>query len=898
MALSGQLSTDNQYIKYTIEIIQNSQNIGNNTSNVTVKVRFFRTNTGYETYGSGTVYCKIDGTTYSASVTSSQKITNSGIILFNKTLNITHGSNGAKSLGCSAWIKHNKVNSNEQSFSMNLTTIPRTSSFTLSQSAVNLGSTEQVVTISRASSSFTHRVTYKIGSHSWEAQASSGTATTVKFTPPKSDCSYIPNATSATATVVVDTYNGGTLIGSTNKTFVANVPGDVVPTFTELKQTIIDAGAPTNLGYVQGHSKVKLDIVGATGVYSSTIKSYSISGGGNTGTGASLTTAILSAPGSIQFQGFVTDSRGRKSAIRTITITVQEYSIPKINSLKVERTDASGKPTNEGEFITITPNYSHSTLGEKNSLIKYMGLKATSETDYAEIEPVPASGEVATFGGISTSSSYMVKLMLEDLIAAPIEVTASIGSAFVTMDFKAGGRGIAIGKVSEVEDLFEVAMDTNFLGKLTLNGAAIGGSIASQRLAQGTDLNNIKTEGMYYSPTNADVATMLNVPSNQAFSLLVEKHAGCKQTFTVYSTTDKRTWIRNFYSDKWSGWTQVITMDEVAYSTSTYKENRVAYISSDGVVELGRYLDLHMKGSTADFDARIECLGGNVVAINRIKCPNWYYSTGSTGWYNETHDGGWLMQDSTWIRSYKDKGVYTGGIIQSGSNVKTTGSGKLFRMGNGDSNCYMHNEKHTGYLQFRDDGMFGFANGPLWSYQAVIGKAEWGEISIFPSGDNRGNLGTNNNTWNTLKSTNQYSINSLSSEKASNITPYSDKEYLYNIFKDVNLYMLNNCSTTFDEQLLDEEGVPYTVKLETPEREVLNEIKLTVNAEEMPMLVAPKNIDGDSGNVSIELGAMISGLSGAFSFACEKIETQEQKIIELSDKINQMEELLNGFISK
>ena len=107
MSTSGNMSTSNQYVKYTISINQNSQNVSNNYSNVTVTVRFFRTNSGYTTYGSGICYCKINGTTYSSTVSPSQKITNSGITLFNKTLDIYHNNDGTKNLTCSAWIDMN-----------------------------------------------------------------------------------------------------------------------------------------------------------------------------------------------------------------------------------------------------------------------------------------------------------------------------------------------------------------------------------------------------------------------------------------------------------------------------------------------------------------------------------------------------------------------------------------------------------------------------------------------------------------------------------------------------------------------------------------------------------------------------------------------------------------------
>lgn len=48
-----------------------------------------------------------------------------------------------------------------------------------------------------------------------------------------------------------------------------------------------------------------------------------------------------------------------------------------------------------------------------------------------------------------------------------------------------------------------------------------------------------------------------------------------------------------------------------------------------------------------------------------ISCNNWFRTNGTTGWYNESYAGGWYMVDSSWVRSYNDKGVYTGGIMQS-----------------------------------------------------------------------------------------------------------------------------------------------------------------------------------------------------------------------------------------
>jgi hypothetical protein len=140
-------------------------NESGNTTNVTVSVNFYRTNSGYETYGTGSVYCKINGTTYSQSVSSSQKITNSGITLFSKTLDIAHNSDGSKTLTCSAWISQDTpLSSSEQSYSQSLSTIPRASTF--SGGSGNIGETTKI-TINRASSLFTHDLYYQFGSEDW-----------------------------------------------------------------------------------------------------------------------------------------------------------------------------------------------------------------------------------------------------------------------------------------------------------------------------------------------------------------------------------------------------------------------------------------------------------------------------------------------------------------------------------------------------------------------------------------------------------------------------------------------------------------------------------------------------------------------------------------------------------
>ncbi|MFZ2593460.1 MAG: tail fiber domain-containing protein [Minisyncoccia bacterium] len=42
----------------------------------------------------------------------------------------------------------------------------------------------------------------------------------------------------------------------------------------------------------------------------------------------------------------------------------------------------------------------------------------------------------------------------------------------------------------------------------------------------------------------------------------------------------------------------------------------------------------------------------------------WIRTYGATGWYSQTYGGGWHMSDTTWLRAYGNKGIYTAGTIR------------------------------------------------------------------------------------------------------------------------------------------------------------------------------------------------------------------------------------------
>lgn len=468
MATSGAMSTTNDKIKYKITITQNSQSVANNTSNVTVSVRVYRTNTGYTTYGTGTVYCTINGTQYTDSITSSDKITSSGIVIFSKTLNISHSADGTKTLATSARITHDQFSSSSQSYSQKLTTIPRATTPTLSASSVNMGASI-TINMPRASSSFEHTLTYKFGSATGTIGSELGTSKA--WTIPLSLASQIPNGTSGTCTITCKTYNGSTLIGTKTVSFTAKVPSSVVPSVSSLTVAEAVSGLAAKFGaYVQNKSQLKVTI-NAAGSYSSTIKSYKTTIAGKSYSGSSFTSGTLTSSGTVTISTTVTDSRGR-TATKSSTVSVLAYSAPKISTFTTQRANGLGSADDEGTMALARIKFSISSVGDKNTKSYVVEYKAKASDTWEEA----ASGSVYSYDSnmllnvdLDTDTSYDVRLSVTDHFGTSVAL-AEVATAFTLMDFNASGKGIAFGKVSEIADQMEINMDMDIHKNIFMGG--------------------------------------------------------------------------------------------------------------------------------------------------------------------------------------------------------------------------------------------------------------------------------------------------------------------------------------------------------------------------------------------------------------------------------------------
>lgn len=464
--------------KYTITLnyVINSQSISANTSNITVYATVQR-NDGY----AGSAYNGYEDQSHTTlTVGGSAKVDEDFILdtrnsrlqeLSRWTGNVAHNSDGTLTLALSASFTTDlapSLTGGSVSTSWTLTTIPRTSDFTVSPSSVDAGGSVTIKVIP-ASSSFTHTATIGFYGKTLTLDFPAGT-TQKTATIPKDWLYQMTSATSGAATVIVATKSGSTTIGSDAASLTIRAPASVVPTIGDLAITRIDNGVPEDWGvYVQGYSTAQVQITGAAGAYGSTIRSYAINASGFAASGAEATIGPITLSGAVDIWGTVIDSRLR-SAVMTKTIQVVPYSKPWFTSTPaVIRSNASGEEDANGEYIAITAAWD-CAVKDKNTCAGTYRITPVSGSA-SELTGTLTSG-VQTVVQASSDYSWAVAITLTDALASS-PYTATVPTGSTLMDFRAGGKGIAIGKVAEA-DGFDVDMVTKFrrdvdmLGSLTL----------------------------------------------------------------------------------------------------------------------------------------------------------------------------------------------------------------------------------------------------------------------------------------------------------------------------------------------------------------------------------------------------------------------------------------------
>ena len=442
--------------KYRIEVTYHGYDVLKNTSNITVRVYVYRTYVGKDA-AFGHVYTRVDGVTGYNYLPPGTVIDDKGRFVYEKNYDIAHNADGTKTIWVSAWFAHDKFAAGENGFNIQLPAVPRRSTIK-SITGGTIGS-NMTVNVNKSSSSFSTSAWLHVNGSNWYCVANKAADSSFTFKVPKELANHITNNTSATGKLVIRTYYGNQELG--DDTWNVNL---IVP--EDMKITISDLALSTNTTvngeqlWIKGKSKLGVNIsTNHNNAYGASISQYRVSFNGNTFSSKSFWSPVISSSGNLNVVATVIDTRGR-SHIVTKTIYVEDYKSPKIE-IMAYRCNEYGSKNDDGSYIKLAYEAYCSSLGGSNKYtinINYKELGASSSTSLVSTSSALSSQHKRYTQVFNPEKAYEITATIQDQFEKA-EFADKIPAAFVLLDFKEGGTGIGMGKMSSSDYTIDLAMD-------------------------------------------------------------------------------------------------------------------------------------------------------------------------------------------------------------------------------------------------------------------------------------------------------------------------------------------------------------------------------------------------------------------------------------------------------
>lgn len=310
------------------------------------------------------------------------------------------------------------------------------------------------------------------------------------------------------------------------------------------------------------------------------------------GTSASATTVAYAAGGSYTANAGVT----------LYAVWELAYTKPRIANLSVTRCDSNGTTSDEGQNGLVYFKWACDKT-VTSIAIKWKLSSASTWTS----STVSATGTSGTVSKVIGSNS----LSIENTYDVHVTVTDSGGSSYIltsltsmkfSIDFKAGGTGVAFGKAAETDNLAEFAYQAKFTG-----------GIVQPVLAAGTDLNTILTPNVYSGRNITDTAYS-NAPFTKgSFTLRVEAagpNGQMKQTATVCDKNNARVYERFYYTSSWGNWRCIYDTPGTILWSGSY------YMSSSQTANLSENVSFQPSGISLVFSEYVDGEAKNISFVS------------------------------------------------------------------------------------------------------------------------------------------------------------------------------------------------------------------------------------------------------------------------------------------
>lgn len=418
---------------FTLDVNLVNQSIERNVSNVNIFFYMDALQAGWDFHIKNAVQWSVNVNGQVWSGTQNDYNGSGQLMLLAVNIDIPHNADGTKSFT----LSFNVTDGANQSYTpgnasgavaMFLPTIPRTSNVSLDRSSIECnGSNNFTIRTNRASSSFTHDITYRFGNAS--GTIATGVGDSVTWTPPKSLLSQIPNAKSGTGTITCTTKSGSTTIGSSSVNFTLTVGSSSYPSLSGLtiaeQNSVVSSKAGSNVTIALLSTK-KVS-VSASAKDGASIKSVSINNNGKIVnlSGSGTYSGTISSVTSGKYVVTVTDSRGF-SASQTVTQTFYNYTYPTITSTSFSRTTATGS----AGTLKASGNYANMLSNTVTVKVTRTGL--SEETESAS----PSSGSWSisrSYSDLTYTSSFTASIKVTDSFGQTAQINVTLAKSQPTL---------------------------------------------------------------------------------------------------------------------------------------------------------------------------------------------------------------------------------------------------------------------------------------------------------------------------------------------------------------------------------------------------------------------------------------------------------------------------------
>lgn len=445
----------------SLTLSQISQNIQDNTSQVRILWESTQTGASHnDNSRTAYYYIYINGgqaMQYSVSYTLPQGTTKT---IVDTTITVPHRNDGTGTITVNTWMD-TRISAGvvEKSQTLTLSTIPRATTPVIAPLVMGQ---EGTIKLDPASNNFTHTITYNFGIRYFGTIATKTAERSIKWTPPKSLANVLTSAEAGKIHFRCTTYNGDTLIGSTDVGTKITVSPDTVPT---VSVSLSDAaGYKNTYGWVQNKSRVKASIT-AAGVMGSKIIDTVMTVNGKV-VDADAENSLPNS-GSIPVKVVVTDSRKRTATYST-NLSVSAYTTPVINNLAYVRgsyTESVWTENPSGADIKITFTLAMALSANRANLtVSLDGVAKQTITNQS------AGAKTLYLSGVGTDTTRKLEVAISDAFGSKTSKEIIVATVEVPLNINFSLPAVCFGGIAEKEKTVQFKWPVNLNGDLTIVG--------------------------------------------------------------------------------------------------------------------------------------------------------------------------------------------------------------------------------------------------------------------------------------------------------------------------------------------------------------------------------------------------------------------------------------------